>query len=115
MNVSIDSLHIRARRAIEAGENKFRDAAECLAEAQQLGATQRQSAQAVGKSPAWVNALLKWRKSGYKDHCPSLGPSALFSRLNKKQSRCRRRAPSKLKRRPPERKPSAPVQQKIVA
>jgi hypothetical protein len=70
MSASIDKLHDKARRAIESGENKFRDAAECLAEAQKLGATQRQSAKGIGKSPAWVNALLKWRSSGYKAHCP---------------------------------------------
>ena len=58
------------RTTQQSGENNFRDAAECLANAQELGASQRQSAKAVGKSPAWVNALLKWRRSGYKDHCP---------------------------------------------
>jgi len=66
---TIDTLHDKARRAIESGENKFREAAEYLAKAQQLGTTQRESAEAIGKSPAWVNALLKWRRGGYKD-CP---------------------------------------------
>jgi len=70
MSTNIEKLHYKARRAIESGEDMFRDAAECLAEAQKLGATQRQSAKAIGKSPAWVNALLKWRRGGYKDHCP---------------------------------------------
>ena len=63
--MTIAKLHDKARRAVEAGEHKFREAAECLAEARKLGATQRQSANAIGKSPAWVNALLKWRKAGY--------------------------------------------------
>jgi len=67
---SVDKLHDQARRAIESGEEKFRDAAEYLAEAQKLGASQRQSAKAIGMSPAWVNALLKWRRSGYRDRCP---------------------------------------------
>jgi hypothetical protein len=67
---AIDKLHDKARRAVESGESKFREAAECLAEAQKLGATQRQSAKAIGKSPAWVNALLKWRRGGYGDRCP---------------------------------------------
>jgi hypothetical protein len=64
--LSIAKLHVKARRAVEAGEHKFREAAECLAAAKKLGATQRQSARAIGKSPAWVNVLLKWRQSGYK-------------------------------------------------
>src|ERR1700716_601672 len=66
----VDKLHAQARRAIESGEEKFRDAAEYLAEAQKLGASQRQNAKAIGMSPAWVNALLKWRRSGYRDRCP---------------------------------------------
>jgi hypothetical protein len=70
MNAKIEKLHQKARRAIQSGEDNFRDAAECLANAQELGATQRQSAKAIGKSPAWVNALLKWRRSGYKDQYP---------------------------------------------
>jgi hypothetical protein len=70
MGASIDKLHDKARSAIESGEDKFREAAEYLAEAQKLGATQRQSAKAIKKSPAWVNALLKWRSGGYKQGCP---------------------------------------------
>jgi hypothetical protein len=70
MGATIEKLHDKARRAIESGEDKFREAAEYLAEAQKLGATQRQSAKAIKKSPAWVNALLKWRSGGYKEHCP---------------------------------------------
>jgi hypothetical protein len=55
---TIDKLHDQARQAIESGESRFRDAAEYLAKAQQLGATQRQSAEAIGKSAAWVNGAL---------------------------------------------------------
>ena len=65
--LSIAKLHDKARRAIEAGEHKFREAAECLAEARKQGATQRQSAKAIGRSPAWVNTLLKWRSGGYRE------------------------------------------------
>lgn len=35
--------------------------------ARKLGATQRQSAKAIGKSRAWVNMLLKWRRGGYRE------------------------------------------------
>jgi hypothetical protein len=69
MSASLVQLHSKARRAIESGESKLREAAEYLAQAQKLGATQRQSAKAIGKSPAWVNALLKWRQGDYKEHC----------------------------------------------
>lgn len=65
--VSIAALHTKARRAVEAGEHQFKKAAECLAAAKKLGATQRQSAKAIGKSPAWVNTLLQWQASGFKD------------------------------------------------
>jgi hypothetical protein len=67
MSASIHKLHDKARRAVESGEHKFREAAECLAAAKKLGATQRQSAKAIGKSPAWVNVLLKWRSGGYRE------------------------------------------------
>ena len=67
MSASINTLHDKARRAVEAGEHKFRQAAEYLAQARKLGATQRQSAKAIGKSPAWVNALLRWKAADYKD------------------------------------------------
>jgi hypothetical protein len=63
---TIAKLHDKARRAIAAGEGSFRQAAEYLAEARKQGATQRQSAKAIGRSPASVNTLLMWRKSGYK-------------------------------------------------
>ncbi len=64
---TIAKLHDKARRAIAAGEGSFRQAAEYLAEARKQGATQRQSAKAIGKSPSWVNTLLKWRAAGFKD------------------------------------------------
>ena len=64
---TIAKLHDKARRAIAAGEGSFRQAAEYLAEARKQGATQRQSAKAVGKSPSWVNTLLKWRSGGYRE------------------------------------------------
>jgi hypothetical protein len=65
VSASLDLLHNEARRAIAYGEIKFRDAAELLAKAAKFGATQRQSAKAVGRSQRWVNALLQWRKNGY--------------------------------------------------
>jgi hypothetical protein len=64
---TIAKLHDKARRAIAAGEGSFRQAAEYLAEARKQGATQRQSAKAIGRSPAWVNTLLKWRSGGYRE------------------------------------------------
>jgi hypothetical protein len=62
----IDSLLKDAKRAIADGEASLQKAAECIAQAQGEGATQREIAEAVGKSPAWVNQLLKWRSGGYE-------------------------------------------------
>jgi hypothetical protein len=71
---TIDKLHDKARRAIESGEKVFgqraKEAAQYLAEARELGAKQQESAQAIGKSAGWVNALLKWHDAGYKTGCP---------------------------------------------
>ena len=59
--IEISELLAQARKAIESGETSLREAAETVALAQQQGATQRQIANAVGKSAAWVNRLLQWR------------------------------------------------------
>jgi hypothetical protein len=69
----------RAREAVEAGVASFKDAAEHLARAQKRGAKQREMAEAVGKSPAWVNRLLKWRAEGFKDDTP-FGPQSKAKR-----------------------------------
>ena len=85
---TIAKLHDKARRAIAAGEGSFRQAAEYLAEARKQGATQRQSAKAIGKSPAWVNRLLKWRSGGYRE--TPFGPQSKAKRAavqSPKQSR----------------------------
>ena len=60
----------RAKTAIAAGEGYLRKAAEEMALAQSLGASQREIADGVGKSAAWVNRLLQWRQSGYQDDTP---------------------------------------------
>jgi hypothetical protein len=85
---TIAKLHDKARRAIAAGEGSFRQAAEYLAETCKQGATQRQSAKAIGKSPAWVNTLLKWQAAGFKD--TPFGPQSKAKRAavqSPKQSR----------------------------
>jgi transposase len=77
--MSVTELLSHAKRAIEAGETSLRAAAEDIAAAQEQGATQREIAEAVGKSAAWVNRLLKWREGGYQDVTP-FGPQAKASR-----------------------------------
>lgn len=61
----------RAKAAIETSEQSLRVAAEALGIAQEeYSASQREMAEALGKSASWVNALLRWRQSGYKDASP---------------------------------------------
>jgi hypothetical protein len=55
----------RAKDAIEAGDQSLHDAAEALALTQDFKASQREIADAVGKSVAWVNRLLQWRRQGF--------------------------------------------------
>jgi hypothetical protein len=62
---AIDDLLKQAKRAIADGEASLKEAAECISKAQARGATQRQIAEAVGKSAAWVNRLLAWRAGGF--------------------------------------------------
>ena len=77
--MSVTELLSRAKQAIESGETSLRAAAEDIAAAEEQGATQREIAEAVGKSAAWVNRLLRWRQSGYQD-ATAFGPQAKASR-----------------------------------
>jgi hypothetical protein len=73
----------RAKDAIETGDQSLREAADALAVAQEdFNATQREIAQAIGKSVAWVNRLLRWRREG----CPSspFGPGSKAGRERRK-------------------------------
>jgi hypothetical protein len=77
--ITVTALLDRAKHAIESGETSLHVAAEDIAAARDQGATQRQIAEAVGKSAAWVNRLLKWRESGYHDGT-AFGPQAKAAR-----------------------------------
>jgi hypothetical protein len=75
-------LLCRAKDAIDAGETRLHEAAEALALAQKdFKATQREIATAIGRSASWVNRLLKWRRSGYKEHSP-FGPTTTAARVS---------------------------------
>jgi hypothetical protein len=75
----------RAKHAIESGVSSLHAAAEDIAAAQKQGATQRQIAEALGKSAEWVNRLLKWRESGFQD-VTAFGPQAKSSRQRRVQA-----------------------------
>ena len=81
-----------AKVAIEAGESP-RDSAERLGVAEEnFGATQREIAKAVGRSPGWVNCLLRWRRSGYKEKSP-FGPTTTAGRVARAQQRTKASKP----------------------
>jgi hypothetical protein len=76
-----------AKAAIAAGEQHLRDAAEALARAQDdFKATQRELAEGVGRSAAWVCQLLKWRASGYREQSP-FGPTTKAGRVSHAKQR----------------------------
>jgi hypothetical protein len=82
----------RAKVAIEAGESP-RDSAERLASVQEnFRATQREIAEAVGRSAGWVNRLLKWRRSGYEEYSP-FGPTTTAGRVARAQQRTKASMP----------------------
>src|ERR1700722_14151627 len=60
----------RAKHDITAGDKSLRSAAEHIAAAIEAGASQRDVAATVGKSPAWINRLLQWRDSDYRASGP---------------------------------------------
>lgn len=61
----IVSLCERAKVSIQTGELRWRSAADDMALAAALGASQRDIAERVGKSLGWVNGLLQWRAQGF--------------------------------------------------
>jgi hypothetical protein len=77
----------RAKDAIDAGEQRLHEAAEVLALAHSdFKLTQRDLANAIGRSASWVNRLLKWRQSGYKEHSP-FGPTTTTGRVSHAKQR----------------------------
>ncbi|MGH7211980.1 MAG: hypothetical protein ACREF1_11045 [Acetobacteraceae bacterium] len=69
----------RAKAAVETGES-LRNIAERLAGAKQdFHASQREIGRALGRSASWVNRLLTWRRSGYKQSSP-FGPTTRAAR-----------------------------------
>jgi hypothetical protein len=95
-----DDLLSRAKDAIEAGDKSLREAADALALAQEdFKASQREIADAVGKSVAWVNRLLQWQRQGCVG--TPFGPSSRAGRERRKrvqstEQRAPRRAPRRI-------------------
>jgi hypothetical protein len=81
----------RAKRAIESGEASLRAAAEDLAAVQEQGATQREIAEAVGKSLGWVHRLLAWKRDGYREATP-FGAQSAESRRRQRRVQSNERA-----------------------
>jgi hypothetical protein len=80
---TVAALLSRAKDSIESGVTSWRAATEDMAAAKAQGASQRQIAEAVGMSSAWVHQMLKWRAEGYKDATP-FGPQ---SKANRQRAR----------------------------
>jgi hypothetical protein len=69
----------RAKAALESGES-LRDIAERLADAKkEFHVSQREIGRTLGRSASWVNRLLKWGQSGYKQTSP-FGPTTRAAR-----------------------------------
>jgi hypothetical protein len=87
---SVAELHEQARRAIQSAEklakSDLREAAECLAQAKKLGASQQESADAIGKSKVWVSLLLRWRTANYAYSSPFHPPCKSKAGLSDKQT-----------------------------
>lgn len=93
-NQEITDHLVAAKSDIEAGDSSLRSAAEHVAAALALGASQAVIAIAVGKSQPLVNRLLKWRTGNFKKGGPFADDNAKakISRTNKKPK------PNKLQR-----------------
>jgi hypothetical protein len=89
-------LFNRAKDEIEAGDQSLQDAAEALALAREdFKASQREIADAVGKSVAWVNRLLQWKRQGFVG--TPFGPGSKAGRERQKRVQStEQRAPRKV-------------------
>src|SRR4051812_23233821 len=77
-------LFSRAKDAIETGDQSLQHAAQALTLAQEdFEASQREMADAIGKSVAWVNRLLTWKKEGCVGS--PFGPASKKSREQRKR------------------------------
>lgn len=81
---------LKARNAIQQGDSYHKTAAELIYRAIRMGATRRIVATRVGKSAAWVNRLLLWRKAGYKDETV-FGPENKRKRQRERQRQPKRK------------------------
>ena len=71
----------RLKAAIEAGKGR-RHIADGLAFAREhFHASQREIGRAIARHPSWVNRMLKWRQSGYKQSSP-FGPTTRSGRID---------------------------------
>ena len=93
---------------IEDNDELIRRATEYLVETLRLGTTQRAAAEAVGKSAAWVNRLVKWAKADY----PACGPFSAESKAKRKRAvqAPEQKPPGIGHNEPPADKPTAPVE-----
>ena len=97
-------LFARAKASIESGDQSYRSAAEYYRNAaealaiseEQHAATQREMAEAVGRSLGWVNALLQWHKAGYRDETV-FGPGSKAARERRKPVQAAERGGRKAK------------------
>ena len=97
-------LFARAKASIESGDQSYRSAAEYYRNAaealaisqEQHAATQREMVEAVGWSLGWVNALLQWRKEGYRDETV-FGPGSKAARERRKPVQAAERGGRKAK------------------
>lgn len=74
----------RAKGAIEVGESPRVIAGRLACAQEDFHASQREIGRAIGQSASWVNRLLKWRQSGYKQRSP-FGPTTRADCASKKR------------------------------
>jgi DNA-binding CsgD family transcriptional regulator len=82
---TITTLLDKARRAISASDASLHQAADHIAAARAQGASQARIARHLGRSPAWVSILLRWRRDGFKG-----APFAPQSHAARKAAQARR-------------------------
>jgi hypothetical protein len=80
MIMTNDELIKRIVKAVASSTSSLKDAANDIATLEQKGMTQKQIGDAVKKSVGWVNAMLAWKRGGFKGESP-FGPTRVQARI----------------------------------
>jgi hypothetical protein len=87
MNEQATTHLAKAKDYVAKGEQFYRKAAEEIVAAQEVGATQREVAEAIGRGRTWVTTLLSWARDASRTGTPFAQPEGELERRHASAAR----------------------------